>query len=388
LDGTTLAIDGLVRVGFLGLTMWLSACLPSWDGGIADGVDAGKPANDLATVDVVAEFNRKIAPILGGTDGKSGSCGACHSRAGGVGPGFLEAKPDMLTNMLGYPGVIGRTPPQSRIYAKGIHEGPALAAADAAIVADWISVFNSTLADRADSGVVRPQLPPFQPIVGDNTIDLAHLDLRLANHSLNFTAKMVGSSIQLSNVTIHTPSTSGVHLVHPLWVSWTVAGDALPDPVDSFATLDAAFDPGVDEPLGPGIVILPSFPVDGLLNVVFEVAEPIAGGSGSGSDGGTLGGCKAPAQFGSTVRPILATQCYNCHASGAGGYAMSAALSDDDLCLAARGEINLGAPTSSRLYTYPDPGMTAAHTGANRKLSSAAYADFVTALNSWIAAEK
>jgi len=378
-----------VRVGLL---VWLvvslvgSGCLPSWTGSVT--TDGGVVvAGDLATVDVVAEFNRKVAPILGGLDGKSGACGACHSKTGGVGPGFLEAKPDMLSNMLGYPGVIGRTPQQSRIYAKGIHEGPALATTEAATVAAWIALFNSNLADRPDGGTTRPQLMPFAPVIGSNSIDLAHLDLRLANHSINFTAKMIGSSLQLTDLVVHTPSTSGVHLVHPLWVSWTVAGDALPDPVDSFATLDAQFAPGVDDSLGPGILILPSFPVNGLLNVVFEVAEP-GTTSGGGSDGGVLSGCKAPSLFASAVRPILAGQCYNCHASGAGGYTMSAALSDDALCLSARGEVDVNSPSTSRLYTYPDPGMTAAHTGVNRKFSSAMYTQFVAALNSWIAAEK
>src|SRR5579859_5698764 len=87
--------------------------------------------------DAVSTFNATVAPIL------SSSCGACHGHVGGIGPAFLEPKPDMLTTLLAWPGLVGLTPETSRIYAKGMHEGPALSADQAPIVSSWIKQYNA-----------------------------------------------------------------------------------------------------------------------------------------------------------------------------------------------------------------------------------------------------
>src|SRR5262245_21984282 len=148
---------------FASLLLVAAGCLGSF-GLDHDHGDGG------AGVDVGGDFNAHLAPLL------SSSCGACHSKQGGVGPGFLEPKPDMLTTMLSYPGMIGATPEVSRIYAKGLHEGPALSDAQKPIVADWIVEYNANKPAGGDGGVQKPIITPFKPVMGANVIDLAQLD--------------------------------------------------------------------------------------------------------------------------------------------------------------------------------------------------------------------
>src|SRR5688572_21458193 len=87
-------------------------------------LDAGP--EDSGVIEPKAEFEQHVAPILGGADGKSGACGACHAEPGGLGPAFMAPNPDMLTTVLRYPALIGERPETSRLYTKGLHSGPAL----------------------------------------------------------------------------------------------------------------------------------------------------------------------------------------------------------------------------------------------------------------------
>ena len=224
-----------------------AGCLGSYgldsdtDGGVLGGGDGGGNGNqDSGPVapDVFADFTKNVAPILGGPDGKTGACGVCHSVSGGIGPGFLEAKPDMLTTMLGYPGMIGNTPETSRIYAKGTHEGPALAADQKPILLAWINEWNLYKPKAMDGGIAKPIVAPFAVIIGANTVDLSVLDPMLAGVSITFTAKTLGTSLELTQMTVKTGSAMGVHMVHPLWVMWDAQYNATPDPVDSFSNLD------------------------------------------------------------------------------------------------------------------------------------------------------
>jgi hypothetical protein len=370
--------------------MWLAVAAMTL-GGCLGGYDPNAGADlslvDMAPPDPAVEFASKIAPLLGGVDGKSGSCGACHAKVGGIGPGFLEAKPDMLTTLLSYPGVIGRTPATSRLFAKGAHEGPALKANEVTALRDWILLFNT---NRPMDMTTKPTVPPFVPAMGANVVDLALINLNIAGAKLTFDARMAGSSLVLSNLTVVAPPSAGLHVVHPLFVMWDAQHDAFPDPVDSFATTDLTMPMGSAGDLPPGTLILPDFAAQQSINIVFETIEP-KGGSAGGADGGVVGptsGCKDVALFAATVRPTLAGQCYNCHNGGAGGYTMSASLSDADQCANARGEIDVNTPANSRLRNYPDPGNNAVHTGTNRKLSTATFATYAAALATWAQAEK
>src|SRR5262249_46922938 len=150
------------------LAILAAGCLGSiGDGSSGQGSDAGAPPDLIPAVDVAAVFSTDVQPIL------MQACDACHNRTGGIGPGFLERKPDMLTTLLASPGLIGATPGGSRIYAKGLHEGPSFTPVQAPTVANWITVYNLYKPKpdpKSDAGAPKPTIAPFAPTMGANTV--------------------------------------------------------------------------------------------------------------------------------------------------------------------------------------------------------------------------
>jgi mono/diheme cytochrome c family protein len=345
---------------------------------LAGGGDGGASA-DLG-VDLAAAFSQNVAPIM------TASCAGCHAKNGGVGPGFL-APPDMLRTMLAYPGIIGASPETSRIYAKGLHEGPALTPQQAPVVADWINLYNANKPSNGDAGTEKPQLTPFKPVMGANTIELAALDAALVGGTITFDARMIGSSIELSSITVTTPKNSGAHLVHPLWVIWDTHYNPTPDPVDSFSNLDETIPAGQAMPLGPGEVILPNFQAGFMVNVVFQMleAKQVDNPDGGSVTGG--GGCKNLMGFDTSAKPTLGGTCAGCHAQAGNNAQMAFSLltinqtgGDAQACASTLSEIDTTTPANSRIYTYTDPAS-----GIQHPFKFPAKSNFADA---WITTEK
>jgi hypothetical protein len=353
-----------VQAGCLG-----SALRPDGDGGANNA--------DMAP-DAVTAFYTTMQPIL------TPACGGCHGVAGTAAPAFMLSQPDMLQNLLAYPGIIGPTPDKSRLYAKGQHEGPAFTPAQSSVVADWINLLATTR--PATDGGTKPTIAPFTPqMSGTNSIDLTVLNPMLAGAKLSFTAKMVGTSIELSSIAVATPSSTGVHVVHPLFVVWDQNLNPTPDSVDSFSNLDQTVPAAASTALGPGTLILKDFAAGSLLNIVFTTieAKTVMGGG----DGGTVsGGCKALAEFVQNIKPLLqGNGCSsNCHVGATPTAGLSwDATPDAQLCSNALGEIDKTTPANSRLLTRPDPNADKTHP---QKINP--FTNFQTAVMSWINAEK
>jgi hypothetical protein len=362
------------------LALTSAGCLNGYSGTADAGSDSGSTNNG---VDPVADFKAEVAPILGGADGKSGACGACHAVMGGAGPGFLIANPDMLSTMLMYPGIIGKTPETSRIYAKGVHEGPALTTDQANVISGWIVEWNLYKPAPGDAGADHPIITPFQPTMnGPNTVALSVLDAALVGQTITFTAKLVGTSLELSQITINTAPVMGVHVVHPLWVSWDSEYNATPDPIDSFSNLDETVYGATQAAMGPGIVYLPNWSAGKMINVVFTTLEAKMGGA----DGGTVAGCKALTLFQQTVKPLLQQNCNACHvgANPTAGLSWDFNMySDEQICENALTEINKTTPANSLMLLRPDPNNNDGHP---QKIAN--YAPWQTAVTNWINAEK
>jgi hypothetical protein len=382
------------------LALALGGCLPSFTIDGPDPVDPGDPVNppdvsdaavnvlpdltplpDLA-IDPIAVFNAQVAPIL------EMSCAGCHNKTGGIGPGFLEPHPDILTTMLGYPGLINTTPETSRVYVKGVHEGPALTATQKPVVADWIKLWARLKPMAEDAGAVKPAVMPFSPTMGANTIDLSVLEPSLTGMKVTFTAAMVGTSLHLSSIMVQTTAGTGVHMVHPLWVTWDANMVPTPDPVDSFSNLDESVAPGQSHAMGPGTLFLPNFGSTQTLNVVFMLIEPKGGTSG---DGGAALGCKSVASWTSNAKPGLANSCTSCHggqnASATGALPLQAANGDTENCANTLGEVDVSTPANSRLFSYPNP----ANPGNGHPFhfpDATTFQSFENAVGMWIANEK
>jgi hypothetical protein len=364
-----------------------AGCLDGESGSDPVSRNRGAPTDspDLS-VDYAALFSANVEPIL------TTYCSACHNRAGGIGPGFLEPKPDVLTTVLGHPGLIGTTPENSRILEKGAHEGPALTLLEALPIAEWIKIYNQRkLTEGGDGGAPKPAIVPFPAAIGANIIDLSTLDPSLEGQTVTFNAKLLGSSqIELSSIKVNAARTTGIHLQHPLWVTWDLRMNPTPDPGDNFATLDQTVFAAGSEPMGLGLLVLPYTPSQSL-SVVFGLIEPKAGGSGAGS--GMLA-CKNVAGFSAAKSQLTGAAgiaCSNCHAQQGNAalafnlVGIAQAANDQAVCLSVRGEVDPEAPANSTLYKRVDPAGPA-HTGG--KLTPPQLTELRTAMDAWITSEK
>jgi mono/diheme cytochrome c family protein len=366
-------------------TLSMAGCLDGFTGD--QGVDAGNNGGDdggMMQVDVISDFNTNVAPMLVGADGKSGACGACHAVAGGAGPAFLLPKPDLYTTVTSYPSLIGNAPETSRLYAKGVHEGPALSDAQAPVLAAWIVEYNANKPAVDDGGAVKPSIAPFAPIMNaTNTVDLTILDPLLSGQNVSFTAKTLGgTTLELTNIKINTAPMTGVHMVHPLWVVWDASFNATPDPVDSFSNLDQTVYGMSSATMGPGTLILPGWSATSKLSVVFVQIEPKMGGA----DAGTIAGCKALQNFVTNVKPLLQANCNACHvgANPTAGLSFDfGANSDATVCMNALTEINTTTVANSLLLQRPNPAVNDAHP---RKIAT--FGPYQTAVTNWINLEK
>jgi hypothetical protein len=302
-------------------------------------------------------------------------------------PAFMIAAPDMLQNILSFPTVIGDTPEKSRLYMKGTHEGPAFTPTEQPIIREWIEFYNAnkpaSTGGGGDAGVQKPTVKPFTPVMngtgGSNTVDLAALDAALTGQKVTFDAKMVGTSLQLSNIKVVAAASMGVHILHPVFVTWDQNLTPSPDPVDSFAGMDLTVYMTQTVSMGPGTLFLPNFPSGGLLNVIFTGIE-----TKTGMGGTTTTACKALANFVANVKPLLQANCNTCHvgANPTAGLAFDA-TPDATLCLNALSEINKTTPASSLLLGKPDPAVANGHP---RKVNP--FTAFQTAVTNWINLEK
>ena len=203
----------------------------------------------------------------------------------------------------------------------------------------------------------------------------------LAGVSISFTAKTLGSSLELTQLTVATSPSMGVHLVHPLWVMWDAQYNATPDPVDSFSNLDETVFQMDSKPLGPGTLLLPNY-TSQKLSVVFNLVEPKTGST----DGGTVSGCKALANFVANVKPLLQANCNNCHVGANPTASLSwdfTRLTDAQVCVNALTEINTTTVANSLLLSKPNPGVADGHP---QKIAT--FGPYQTAVTNWINLEK
>jgi len=366
-------------LAMIALTVTATGCLGSALGDDGNGGSGGTGGGTGGAVDmapdVVGQFYANVEPII------TPACGGCHGVTGTTAPAFMIAQPDLLKNILQYPGIIGSTPEKSRLYMKGLHEGPAFTPDQATTVGDWITFYNSLR--TGDGGDAKPVIAPFTPsMTAANSIDLAPLDATLSGVKVTFNAQMVGTSIELTNLKIVAPSTTGVHVTHPVFVFWDQNLMPIPDPVDSFSNLDETVFSGSSAPMGPGTLLLPNFGSGYLLSVVFTLVEPKTGSA----DGGTVSGCKNVAMFVANVKPLLSanTCSTNCHvgANPTAGLKFDA-TPDATLCANALTEINTTTPAQSQLLLQPDPAQSNGHP---QKVNP--FTNFQTAVTNWINAEK
>ena len=336
-------------------------------------------------------FESSVQPIMRQV------CQVCHQ--GGPtapGPPFMTPMPDVYSTIKVWPMLIGTSPQASKLYMKGMHEGPAFTPTQATIVAFWINAEASAHHGNGDGGPGMPVLPPFAPQPGPNSIELGALGPGLAGAKLQFDATISGAGLQMAALQIVAPATTGVHVVHPLFTVYPQGGTPKPDPVDSFSGLDSTIPMGGHGQLGPGTLILTNFHLGDQLGVVFQaIAATMPPGGGDGGTGGPGGGCKDVGSFTANAKPQLGGICITCH-GGQNPGALSAldmsrvndtsADGQAAACAQVLNKVTPATPAQSRIFQVTVPGSQAVHPFQFPDQNS--FNAFQTMVSQWIVREQ
>lgn len=297
-------------------------------------------------------------------------CGGCHG-AGRSAPDFLRPDPDVRTTLLAYPALVDlESPRTSRLLTKGEHSGPAFMTEEATAVRTWLEL-------EASAGTTVPTdreiaTAPLAIREGFNQVPLDSLGMPAT--SIHFVASRVGDGVFLDSVQLST-GPMGASLEHPVFVTW-IDGAPHPDPVDRFADLSLDVEPNSSASFDSGTIVITDMPEGALLSIHFTAAGPMGGttmpgvdaGTGPGPGGGD--GCMQLEAFRAEAVPALRASCTRCHgggnASATASMDMSQINSADDAealtgCNQVLGRISAASPSSSGLFTQPDPGSDTGH---------------------------
>jgi hypothetical protein len=329
------------------------------------------------------------------------NCGTCHV-PGGIADAPFLAEPDRYESILAWPGIVVANPDDSlfNTYAitGGGHSGTNLDSAPndlQARVQEWLTAEAAAISAPPDT--TKPHIDPVTPILGFNALYLTPLSTDLEGIAITFTAEeLTPTSLKLSDITVHTTSAMGVHLVHPVFAVYPKGKDVDPDPVDSFADLDHKFPESSAELLGVGTLILTNWESEAKLGVAFEIAEPYnsmtgAGGGGGAGGGSTGGACSAQAEFDASAKPQFQNKCVGCHGGSNGSATAAVDMSQlgsnsSAACGQILNRVDPTDPPSSQIFVTTDPNGNAAHPFKFAG-STTDFNNFKNQVSTWIQAE-
>ncbi len=342
----------------------------------------GATGDDVLTPEEIAAksaFDQTVTPVL------NGFCGSCHSGSM-ANIDFMKPDPDMHTHLLTWPGLVNLdTPTSSKLLTHGAHSGPAFTGEQSATVLDWINLEKIAAGGPATS----VETQAFQPQPGVNTVDLTSIGL--PGSTITFRMQQLSVGIYLNEITVHA-ATDGVHLVHPLFVTWDAQNVASPDPVDRFADIDLTVAANEASSIGGGTAVFVDVAPTTKLLLHFLVAAKATGGTTTGGGGATGGGCKAVAAFTQFAQPVLAADCVGCHGGGNAGATSAtdmtklldlSATAQAAACAQILSRVNKTTPANSGMLVTVDPSKGLSHPfkfGGNQ----GSYAAYETQMLMWI----
>ncbi len=329
------------------------------------------------------------------------ACGACHDAGGFADTPFLREP--RYESIASWPGIIRKDWEQSILLTHAVigggHGGTNLDSADLKDtllpkVKEWLEEESKAIADVPEEQKGK-SVEPFAPILGFNAVYLSDIDKALVGMAITFNAnELTPTTLELTNVEIHTTAKMGIHLVHPLFSVYPKGGQPLPDPADSFSNVDQYVDFGQSTALGPGTFLLTNWLTTGKLGLSFEDIAPYSTmAMDGGTDGGLEGGCKDVASFTANAAGQFG-QCLQCH--GGNDPQASAAVDMTGLvngvdvpngCAQIRNRVNPGNPPQSQIFITTEPNGGAAHPykfGQDQN----AWNGFKNAVSVWVTAEQ
>ncbi len=371
----------------------LMGCSGLIDGGDEDVTPEEQAARQL--------YLTKAKPVFDTT------CASCHSGSDPTVAFLQGANPlEQRATLLASNVVNLEAAQSSRILTKGAHSGPALLASQASDLLEWISAERDAagVTGGGDTGL---ETAPFTPVLctggnpGDPTCPITYVDISglvpdWAGAKIKFVAQPLSQDLYMTNLALE-GGAEGVYIEHPLFVSWPVEGDPIPDTLDRFFNVKMNMMAGeMPQPISGGTAAFINFSPNNQLTIHFKIVDryrPDDGGMGGGTG---AAGCKALAQFTANARTPLQNSCGSCHAAANNGNARGAMdltgigdMNDETLqnvCNQVRTRINFQDTNASGFYIAPNPAM-----GTNHPFkfgTQAQFDGFKAAVDVWVQAEK
>jgi hypothetical protein len=351
-----------------------------------------------------ASYIAKAKPVL------DAYCISCHAGSD-QSVAFMMGADAMAQRgaLLGFdPQVVNLVAPQSsRLLTKGAHSGPSLTAQQSADILQWIGAERDAAGslEELDTGLETAAFTPLLCTSGTpgeatcpiNYVDISGLVEGWMGAKIKFVAQPLSQDLYLTNLALE-GGPEGVYLEHPLFVSWPVQGQAIPDTLDRFFSVKLNIMPGATpEPIGGGTAAFINFTPTNQLTIHFKAVDryrPDTGGPGPGTVGAT--GCKQLASFKTNARAPLQASCGSCHANQNNGNARGAmdivgvASTDDavlqNVCNQVRTRINFTTTDSSGFYIAPNPAQATNH--PFKFPAQGNFDTFKAAVDVWVQAEK
>jgi hypothetical protein len=413
-------LDTLMRhLDMVRLSAGITAALLIGCTGLISGDENGGTGNTTPEAALALQkFTDDAYPVL------STNCAACHIA---MDPKFLAGNTTSTdpavqiaatrTALLGFsPGVVNLDAPESsRILTKGVHSGPALNAIQSASILGWLQAEKDAAGATTTTVIITTdKITPLLctggvagDVAGCTTGDASHccpintvsLDSAgMPGAEVDFVAQPLSSDLYVSDIYVKA-STGGVYMEHPLFVSWPVTGNPIPDTIDRFfavklnlAAPTAAVScpsPSCDH-IGAGAAAFVGFPPQNRLSITFKVLEayhPTTTVPPPSAGCGTNGF----ASFLADVKPSIQPCATMCHAAGGAKNAMDlsglASTTDNNTCLQVRAHVNFQTVAQSGVLLAPQAGQDTAHPFKLSTTSTPTIANFQTKLNTWISVE-
>jgi hypothetical protein len=346
------------------------------------------------------KFTKKALPRL------NENCTVCHNGSR-LNIGFLVGSSDMAMreSLVGFdPAVINlEAPTSSRLLTKGLHEGPALQGEQASDILEWLQ---SEREAAPDFDGPRLETPEFSPLIctagqpGEPTcpVNTVALDaMGIAGARIDFVAQSLSSGLYVRNLKL-VPGAGGAFIEHPLFVSWPLDADPVPDSIDRFFNVKMNLSPTAtaeEQQIAGGTAAFIGFSPADSLTIHFKTVDVYQTDTGGGGGGGGAVGCKELASFKANAQQPINNACASCHA-GANPNATSAmnitgiGAADDTMiqraCNQVRTRVNFQTIDQSGIYVATVPGNTNHPFTFNGDIN--AHNAFKGAVNVWVNAEK
>jgi hypothetical protein len=313
-----------------------------WDNNSTYNADGG-PQAPLAQ-----QLFTSLQPQL---DQKCG--GACHQQGATLGaPKWLGTVPaDEYKTITSYPGIIA-----ADIYSSKLENRPANHPAACLIdpgnetllaaVTTWLTAEAAALA-----AIPLPASATVDPSTG--SVDLSPAATGITGAKITFTATQQGDLLRFSNVMLVAPSSTGLHILAPIFAQIPASGPEV-DNTD-YSTTDLTVAAGASGQISP-VFYFQNWVVGSKLKIEFQKIETA---TVQGSDAGSSTTCTDLTDFMNSAAVSMKANCTSCH-GGSNPQATSSmdltALATNNYataCTQARTQVNTGNLANSNILLAP-----------------------------------